>query len=141
MTDPRPSQGFRQIDHTADLGFEFWAPTEVALLVEGARGLIAVMTDGAEIAADHEEEIEIDSLDPEDRLVRWLNAVLYAAVVDGFVLVTAALDLRDGGLTAHLRGAADRRSLVTCELKSVTYHDLRLEQHRHGWYARVVVDV
>ena len=141
MTDPRPSQGFRQLDHTADLAFEFWAPTEVALLLEGARGMIEVMTDGATLEADHEDELDIDSLDPEDRLVRWLNAVLYAAVVDGFVLASATLDLRDGGLAAHVRGEAGGRARIANELKSVTYHDLRLEHHSHGWYARVVVDV
>ena len=141
MTDPRPSVGFRQLDHTADLAFEFWAPTEAALLLEGARGLIEVMTDGATLEADHEDEIELDSLDPEDRLVQWLNTVLYAAVVDGFLLCSANLELREGGLAATVRGAADAGSRITCELKSVTYHQLRLDHHPHGWYAHVVVDV
>ncbi len=141
MTDQRPSVGFRQLDHTADLAFEFWAPTETGLLLEGARGMIEVMTDGAALEPDHEDELELDSLDPEDRLVQWLNTVLYAAVVDGFLLCSASLQLRDGGLTATVRGAADAGSRITRELKSVTYHQLRLDHHPYGWYAHVVVDV
>ena len=60
---------------------------------------------------------------------------------DGFVLASATLDLRDGGLAAQVRGEAGSRARIANELKSVTYHDLRLEHHSHGWYARVVVDV
>ncbi len=141
MDDQRPSQGSRQLDHTADLALEFWAPTEEALLLEGARALVEVMTDGATIDADHRERIELDSIDREDRMVQWLNQILYAAVVDGFVLANATIALRASGLTATVNGAASGRDLSTSELKSVTYHDLHLDNHSHGWYGRVVIDV
>ena len=141
MDDHRPSQGSRQLDHTADLALEFWAPTEEALLREGARALIDLLTDGASVDANHRERIEVDSIDREDRMVQWLNQILYAAVVDGFILASASIALRENGLTATVNGAANGRDLITTELKSVTYHDLHLDNHSHGWYARVVIDV
>jgi SHS2 domain-containing protein len=141
MDDQRPSQGSRQLDHTADLALEFWAPTEQALLLEGARAMVEVMTDGASIDANHRDRIEVDSIDREDRMVQWLNQILYAAIVDGFVLANATIALRENGLTATVNGASNARDLITTELKSVTYHDLHLDNHPHGWYARVVIDV
>jgi Na+/H+ antiporter NhaC len=109
--------------------------------LEGARAMVEVMTDGASIDANHRDRIEVDSIDREDRMVQWLNQILYAAIVDGFVLANATIALRENGLTATVNGASNARDLIATELKSVTYHDLHLDNHPHGWYARVVIDV
>ena len=130
-------RGHRQIEHTADLALEVWAPSEEALLEEAAQALVEIMTDGATISGEAERSVELECLDGEDRLVRWLNEVIYLAVNSGFVLQSAELRLEgETGLAATMRGT-EREGLVTGELKSVTYHDLRLEER----FARFVVDV
>jgi len=137
----RPDLGFRQLDHTADLALEFWAPNEEALLCEGARGLIQILTNGKKIQEDSEGPMVIEAMDAEDRMVQWLNEILYAATVEGFLFSSADLRLEDGRLDANIRGQSGARGLLATELKSVTYHDLELTRHDHGWYAHVVVDV
>ena len=72
---------------------------------------------------------------------QWLNEILYAATVEGFLFSSADLRLENGRLSANVRGQSGGRSLLATELKSVTYHDLRLQKHDYGWYAHVVVDV
>jgi SHS2 domain-containing protein len=80
-------------------------------------------------------------MDAEDRLVQWLNEILFAAVVEGFLFSSADIQLGERGLHAIVRGQSEARALLVAELKSVTYHDLCLQHHEYGWYARVVVDV
>lgn len=139
MTEP--ASGYRQVDHTADLALEIWGPTEEAMLAAGARAVIDLVTQGAAIAPDAERTVHISGLDPEDRLVQWLNEVLVAAVVDGFLFADARIDLRGADLTAHVRGQAGAGALVVAEMKSATYHDLRLIRSPGGARAHVVIDV
>jgi len=136
-----PDQGFRQLDHTADLALEFWAPNQEALLCEGARALIQILTNGRKIEEDSEGPMVIDALDPDDLLVQWLNEILYAATVEGFLFSSADITVDRGHLQANVRGQSGGRGLLATELKSVTYHDLQLTHHAHGWYAHIVVDV
>ena len=137
----RGARGHRQLDHPADLVLELWAPSEQELLVEAAQALIEVLTEGAAVPAESERRLTLESLDPEDRLVRWLNEVLVLATVEGFVLCDAELALRPGGLEAVVRGRAEAPELVRTEVKSVTYHGLQLHHRAEGFVGKVTIDV
>lgn len=147
MTDvPLPQRGYRQVDHSADLAVELWAPSEEELLGEGARAVVDLLTGGALTGAAEgtdpaERHIELHTLDPEDRLVQWLNEVIFAATTQGFLIRSAEIALRDGGLVATVRGEEDAGDKLTTELKSATYHDLHVQSGPDGWRARVVIDV
>lgn len=134
--------GWRRGEHTADLLLEFWAPTEEALLVTGARAVVDLLVEGARVEATATRPLAIEgAVDREDRLVRWLNEVLALAVLEGFLTADAALTLVEGGLRATLRGEADAAGRIRTELKSVTYHALAVARAEAGWTARVVIDV
>lgn len=133
---------YRQIEHTADLALEIEAETPEALLVEGARAIVEILTEGAPVRAVDAREVHLAVLDDEDRLVQFLNEVLVLAVVEGYLTAEAELDLRPRALTARLRGEAGAGGRLRAELKSVTYHDLFLGQLPDGrWQARIVIDV
>lgn len=138
-------RGHRSVEHTADLAVELWAPDEAALLVEGARALVELLTEGAVIRASAERPMELTAIDPEDRLVRWLGEVLYLAAVEGFLVHDASLVLSGAlpgvSLRGTVRGQPDAEALLRMEIKAVTYHDLRLEHGPAGVRARVVFDV
>lgn len=134
--------GHRQIDHTADLALELWADSEEELLVTAAHAVTEILTDGGEVADRAGRELAIDSLDGADRLVQWVNGIIVAAVVDGFLFSGAAIELHGAvGLVGRLRGEPDGHARVVTELKSATYHDLALEGGPHGWSARIIIDV
>lgn len=134
------TSGHRSIDHTADLALEIWADDLPALLVEAARALIEILTDGAKLEAIDERTIELDAIDDEDRLVRWLNEVLWLALGQQFLVVDADLEITPAGLRGRVRGSLDARAIVT-EVKSATYHDLALTRTPTGLRAQVVIDV
>jgi SHS2 domain-containing protein len=135
------STGHRPLDHTADLAIELWAPDEPALLVEGARALVELLTDGATVDGTTARVVALEALDAEDRLVRWLAEVLYLATTEGFLVCDAALELSGSRLRGTVRGQADAAERLVTEIKAVTYHDLRLERGPAGFRARVVFDV
>lgn len=138
-------QGHRQVDHTADLALELWAPSEEDLLIEAARAVVEIMTEGAAIGAEARRHVVLEPVDGEDRLVQWLNEIIYAAVVDGFLFAAAdrlTLGAGAGGrLEAELVGEARAHDRIAGELKSATYHDLELGQESGQWRARIVIDV
>lgn len=135
-------RGHRQLEHTADLAIELWAPDEGTLLVEGAQAVVDVLTDGADVTGEATRSVELESVDAEDRLVRWVNEVLWLAVGEGFLVADADVSLTEGGLTAIVRGVRDGGDRIRTELKSATYHDLHLEKGDDGLYrARIVIDV
>jgi SHS2 domain-containing protein len=133
--------GHRQIEHTADLALEIWGPDEISVLCEAARAVVAIVTEHAKVQPTDERRIELETLDGADRLVRWLNEVLFLATVEKFLVCDADLLLGEGSLTATLVGQADAGHLLRTEIKSATYHDLMLEHRDGGVLARVVMDV
>jgi SHS2 domain-containing protein len=133
--------GHRQIEHTADLAFELWGADLVDVLREGARAVVDVLTDGKPSRGDDRRDVELAAIDDEDRLVRWLNEVLYLATVDGFLVGDADLEITADGLRGVVRGRADARDAIVTEVKSATYHDLVVRSEGDRWFARVVMDV
>jgi SHS2 domain-containing protein len=132
--------GHRAIDHTADVAVELWADDFAGLLAEGARAIVELLTDGADVAGSDERTIELEGQDDEIRLVRWLNEVIWLATGEGFLVVDATLERTADGLRGRARGRCDA-TLVTTELKSVTYHDLAIVHDAGQLRARVVVDI
>ena len=147
----QPPSGHRTIDHTADVAVELWAPTEPELLREAARAVADILTGGAPGAtrtgSGETRTIRLDATDAEDRLVQWMNEVIFFAVSEGFLYRDADLDVppdpaAPGGVEGNVRGEALREGALATELKSATYHDLRVERDARGALrALVVVDV
>ncbi|MCH9680041.1 MAG: archease [Deltaproteobacteria bacterium] len=142
MSSPaQPSAGHRAIDHTADVAIELWAPDEAGLLIEGARAVIALLTEGAVLHASATRTLELSGLDPEDRLVRWLSEVLYLASSEGWLTTDADLTLTGNALRGTLHGHPQGLGLLRTEIKAVTYHDLTLVRVPGRVRAQVVLDV
>ncbi len=133
--------GARQVEHTADLALELWGRTEAAMLEAGAQAVVAVMTDGADVAGEDLREVDVEAIDAEDRLVRWLNEVLYWASVEGFVLARAELQCSPSGVRGRAWGREHAADLLRTEIKAATYHDLHVVEDADRVVARVVLDV
>lgn len=136
--------GHREIDHTADLGFELWAATLEGLYAEGVRALGDVCYERAAVHPVEQRKLAVEGTNREELLVRWLQEVylllegelwLAADVVD----VTAEDDAVEGTLLGEPYDAS-RHTLHT-EIKAVTYHGLEIVRDRGQWRATVVVDV
>ncbi|HET6346713.1 MAG TPA: archease [Myxococcota bacterium] len=135
------ASGHQQLDHTADLCLRLWGPTAEAVLLEGARAIVGILTEAATLEPTARRTLTIDGLDREDLLVRWLNEVLVLALTEGFLVTDATLRIDGLRLVAEVRGQANAQGAIVTELKSVTYNHLAFTVSREHCEARVVIDV
>ena len=81
---------------------------------------------------------------PEELLVGWLEEILFAFEVDGFVPAAARVEsLGDGEVVGELRGEDldPRRHELRHAVKAVTYHDLAIKRVAGGYEVHIVFDV
>lgn len=138
--------GHREIDHTADLGFEVWAPSQEALFAEAVAALAALCYDRDRVRPVEARPLEVAGATPEERLVHWLQEIYFwlerdlwlAANVDAADVVIACDRAR--GLVHGEPYDASRHTLHT-EIKAITYHQLRVAMEQGQWRTRVIVDV
>ncbi len=111
------------------------------MLQAGARAVVGLLTDGAEVSAKDARVVELEAIDAEDRLVRWLSEVLYWASVEGFLVARAELEVTPQGLIGRAFGQGGAAELLKTEIKAATYHDLHVVTDAGRVMARVVLDV
>jgi protein archease len=137
-----PAWSAREIEHTADVGFEVDAPGWGTLLERAGLVVAALIVSLDDVTPRETAAIDVTAGAREELLHDWLQAVL-VRVQAGFVPCEIAVDATDTALTAVLRGEALdlTRHRVHGELKGVTWHALAVEEAPGGLRARVILDV
>lgn len=136
--DP-PTQGRREVEHTADWELEVWGPDMAALLEEAARGMYELMQ--VEVSDDSRRHrgIEMRADDREQLMVSFLDELLFVADTEELAFDCFLLKVDDIQLIAHLEGG-----LIVArgkEIKAVTFHSLEIGTSGDGLRTRVVFDV
>jgi SHS2 domain-containing protein len=136
--------GHREIDHTADLGFEVWAPSVEGLFAAAVVALAELCYDRERVVATDERPLRVAGETPEERLVHWLQEVYYWLERDLW-LASAAERVEVEGDTVRgvVRGEAydPLRHTLHTEIKAITYHQLGLRFEDGLWRTTVIVDV
>ena len=137
-----PAWSAREIEHTADVGFEVEAPEWGTLLERGGLVVAALIVSLDGVMPRETAEIEVTAGARDEMLHDWLQAVL-VRVQAGFVPCEIEVQASATALTAVLRGEAlnPTRHRVHGELKGVTWHGLAVEETPVGLRARVILDV
>lgn len=131
--------GFREHAHTADWELEVWAPDLPGLLEQAARGMYALS--GMRLDGEHQSRtLDLQALDAEGLLVRFLTELLWLAQRDGLGFDRFALQLTgETTLQAELEGAPIVH--LDKEIKAVTYHNLAVQKTERGLEVSIVFDV
>lgn len=142
---PPVAAGHREIDHTADLGFELWAPSLDGLYAEGVTALVELCLQRDAVRPSERRVVVVEGANREERLVRWLQEVYFVLENELWLAVDAVeVQASAAQVRGTLRGEPydpSRHTLHT-EIKAITYHGLAVEQDADGcWTATVVVDV
>ncbi len=135
--------GYRTIDHTADKAIEVWAPDLGELIVQAARGLIALLVEAEELAPTSEVEVSVSAASPEVLLHDALSEILYLTEDEGLMPITARLVSQEGSavrLSIGVVEMAAAEAWVLGLVKAVTYHNLKIEHTRAGLRTQVVFD-
>ena len=127
------------MEHTADWGLEVWAPDLPSLMEEAAHGMSELM--GIEVSEESRchRQLEIGADDREQRLVSFLEELLFIADSEGLAFDGFLLNLVETNLLARLEGGfiVERSK----EIKAVTYHYLEIEETKRGLKTRIIFDV
>lgn len=137
--------GHREIDHTADLGFELWAPDREGLFAEAVTGLAELCYDRSAVRPMQRRTVEVAADSAEELMVHWLQEVYLQLEGDGWLTSHAEeVVVEEGRVAGVLVGEPhdpDRHTLHT-EIKAITYHGLAVRRDADGtWRATVIVDV
>ncbi len=135
--------GYHIIDHTADKAIEVWAPDLGRLILEAARGLIALLVEADSLTPQRRIQIAVAPREPELLLHDALSEILYLTEDEQLMPLDAELLETDaGGVTVEV-GVVDMDVAAPYALglvKAVTYHDLDIERTPSGLRIQVTFD-
>ncbi len=134
-----PPAGFSEIAHTADWELEVWATDLSGLFEQAARGMYTLMGVHLLSTPRQSRTLEVDAIDGESLLVRFLEELLYIQSVDGLAFDLFQIGISEWKLQARLEGA--RVEFLEKEIKAVTYHRLKILYGKSQLEVRIVFDV
>ena len=135
---------YRQLAHTADLGWRIRGDSLPELFENAAAALVATMVDRRTIRRTETREVTLESGDRESLLVDWLNYLLYLFDVDGFLGRDFKVEsLTPRRLRARVHGERfdPGRHPEKTAVKAATYHHLEIARVDGGWQATVILDL
>jgi SHS2 domain-containing protein len=135
---------FNTIEHTADTGIEVEAESLEDLFAGAARAMFSIMVDLDGVEPVLARNISLQASDLAELMFRWLNELIFVVSADRLVLGDFEVrSVCDGRLEATVRGEEidPAKHSLELEIKAATYHQMVVQEHGEGWYARVIFDV
>ncbi len=139
-----PSSGFLILDHPADLGIEAYGQTLAESFEQAALGLMSVILDPSTVATPETKQVDLDAVDIEQLLVKWLSEILYLYDGQRFVPVRFSISrISPDTLRARVFGEefCEERHSTRLDVKAITYHQLSVHQDNGGCRVRVFLDI
>lgn len=141
------TETYTYLDHTGDLGIRAYGRTLKQLFTHAAHGLLESIADANTIDEATQIKIELTAGSLEDLMVAWLDELNFRHEVEEMFF--RRVDIRSiseqpPALSAVARGEPVNfnKHVVYTEIKSVTYHQLSVEQMPDGsWIAQVIFDL
>jgi SHS2 domain-containing protein len=138
-----PPAGFREMEHSGDVGLELWGATFADLLSNATRGLASLMTWSA-IERASARRIEVQSSDVQSLLVDWLSAVILASATHAELYAAADVAVSEDVVASGVvfgEPLDPARHALRFDVKAATYHGIIVEETVCGYHARVVFDL
>ena len=138
-------ESYEYLDHTGDLGVHAYGDTLSALFTNAARAMLEAMVASDSVDAVKQIPIEVTAESLEDLMVAWLDEHIFKHEVEEICFQRVEiLQMTNTKLSAIGYGEPPdlKKHLVYTEIKSVTYHQLIVEQRPDGsWFAQVIFDL
>ena len=138
---------FEYLDHTADIGVRGIGETVEEAFCEAARAIFNLMVDLEEIVPKEAFHITVEARQLDLLLVEWLSNLLVKKDLEGLLLSSFHVELREMENGFSLRGVGWgepldlKRHQPKTEVKGVTYAGLRVRKEDGRWLAQCVVDI
>jgi SHS2 domain-containing protein len=137
-------KSYQILEHPADLGIEARGADLREAFEAAAEGLIALMVDIDTVSAMESRQIELESEDWEQLLVKWLGEILYLFAGEKFISVEFKIhQLHRKGLKAEVFGEKLHlvKHITRMDVKAITYHQILASESLEGGKIRVFLDI
>jgi len=135
---------YELLDHTADIGIIAYGVELPETFGNAAYAMFDILTDIDKVEETDRFDLQVSANDIEELLITWLDELLFLYETERVVFKSFAIEEID---EKSLRAVAFGEKLdllrheVKLEIKSVTYHQLKVEKTNDGWKAQVIFDV
>jgi SHS2 domain-containing protein len=137
-------EGYRILEHPADVGIEAFGNTLENAFEYAALGLTSIIVEPASVDPSEQRFVSLKGTDPENLLVRWLSEIIYLYDGEDFLLSDVNIHrLAHGELEAKLSGekVIEGKHKLKMDVKAITYHQLKVEETPEGVLIRVFLDI
>jgi len=133
---------FETIEHTADVGIVVYGRTPEELYENAAYGMFSLISDTSDIKEIFRISVSIDAHDREELLITFLNELLYYySTKKIFFKRFEILTLSETHLDANVSGAEISEHEILRDIKSATYHGIRIDKSVPGYKVKIIFDV
>jgi SHS2 domain-containing protein len=135
---------YELLDHTADIGIIAFGRDLSESFANAAYAMFDMITDIDKINGMDKFDLQVSASSVEELLVTWLDELLYRYETERFVCSRFIINrMDDRRLCASIFGenVDPVRHEIKAEIKSVTYHQLKIEKLDDGWRVQVIFDV
>ncbi len=135
----KPIAGYQEIEHTADWALKVWAPTLAELLIQAAKGMLALAGIRFDTSSRRQRSFILNYQDHESLLVNFLSEIVYYLERDNIAFNRFRLQFEANRL--HVIAYGHPVQAIEKLIKAVTYHQLEIRQTDEGYLAQIVFDV
>jgi SHS2 domain-containing protein len=135
---------YKLLNHTADIGIIAFGKDLSEAFANAAYAMFDLITDISSIRKSEKSHIQVKANNIEDLLVAWLDELLYRYETERMIYSHFVVDnMSEQSLDAHVFGEKlnTERHEVKTEIKSVTYHQLKVAKTGETWEVQVIFDV
>ena len=135
---------YKLLSHTADTGIVAFGRELSEAFGNAAYAMFDILTDVDSVREVDKVSLHVSASDIGELLVAWLEELLYRYETERMVCSRFAIEeICDTSLRAAVFGERvdSTRHDIKAEIKSVTYHQLKVERSEDGWRVQVIFDV
>jgi len=135
---------YRILNRSSDLVIKVSGKTQAELFANSAFALFDLMTDVAKVDVKGHLSLEVEGVDRDDLMVNWMRELLYLYQGSGYLLREfKILDVKETYVRGQVSGEKfdpDRHEIQR-EIRSVAYHQSRMEKTGDQWTAQVMFEL
>ncbi len=134
-------EGYKILDHEADIGFEVYGQGEEELFQNATLALFSQIMDLETVRTVTERQITITGNG--ETLILFLNELLYLWDIDKFIPRVITIKKEHDTIIATLKGEIldEQRHIVFTQVKAVTYHKFSITENQGKLKAIFIVDM
>ncbi|MGH7771307.1 MAG: archease [Candidatus Binatia bacterium] len=135
---------YRILNRSSDLVIKVFGKTQAELFANSAFALFDLMTDVEKVQVRDHLPLEVEGVDRNDLMVNWMRELLYLFQGSGYLLKDFQIrEVKENYVRGEVSGEKfdpDRHEIQR-DIRSVAYHQSRMEKTGDQWTAQLIFEL